>query len=218
MRTLDRAVLPRFAAIGVIALAAFSCSKRSYKMPSGSMFPTFPLESKFVADTSARTPARGEVWVLHSPEHPEQEFVKRVVGLGGDRVEMRGDALMVNAKPVRSCTVGAYSPVFDGAPHPGRLVLEQLEVSAYLTFLEDLPTAGPGPAGPWWVPAGEVFVIGDNRQNSFDSRMWKGGIGAGAAQSLLIGRAEVPPLALPPDAAALAGAFAKCKAELGVSQ
>jgi len=196
-----------------VALAASGCSKRRYKMPSSSMFPTILLGSYLTADTSAKGPARGEIWVMPYPENPDQSFVKRIVALPGDRVEMRGDSLVVNGTPVPSCEVGPYTYSADGAAHAGRLVMERSDGPPYLTFIEGgIPHSM---TGPWVTAPGEVFVVGDNRNNSHDSRSWNGGLGAGAPEKALIGRVEAPPLALPPGADALAAEFAKCKAALG---
>lgn len=203
------------AAACLIAIAAAGCSKRSFRISAGSMLPAFAPGMEVSADTRAKTPARGEVWVFRFPENPKQEFVKRVVGLPGDRIEMSRGALVVNGKPVPSCAVGAYTYVEEGQPHPGRLVLEKVDAAAYLTFLEDLPELGA--QGPWTAAGGELFMVGDNRLNSHDSRTWRAGLGGGLPEDMLIGRVDPPPLGLPRGAEGLGEAFAKCKVSLGVT-
>ena len=155
-------------ALGLLVIAACAPTKRSFKMPSGSMIPALAPDSGFVVDASIKAPARGEVWALHSPEHPEQEFVKRVVGLVGDRVEMRGGALVLDGNPVPSCVVGAFASKDDNAAHPGHLVLEKLGAQVFLIFIEDLET--PGASGPWVTLPGELFVMGDNPERAIGAR------------------------------------------------
>jgi signal peptidase I len=194
-------------------LALGGCDKRRFKMPSGSMLPSLAAGTSFVADRSVKRPTRGEVWVFEFPENREQNFAKRLVAGPGDRVEVRGGKLQVNGKPLPTCVVGRWSPPGEGPGHDGELVLEKLDAGAYLTFRED---QSRDPAGPWEVKVGEWFAVGDNRNNSHDSRSWNGGLGGGVPQAMLLGRVEMPPLALPAGAEGLAAGFAKCQAELGV--
>jgi signal peptidase I len=178
------------------------------------MLPGLASGAPLVVDGDAKTPARGEIWAFRLPDHGEQSFIKRIVGLPGDRLEMRGDALVVNGKPVPSCAVGAFALV-DGSDKPeGRLVLEKNDAAAYLIFLDDAGTSAA--SGPWLTKPGEVFLMGDNRSHSHDSRFWAGGAGAGAPEELLLGRIDPVPPSLPEGAAELGPVFAKCKAELGV--
>lgn len=202
--------------LGLLTLFAAGCDKRRFKIPASSMYPTLPLGSSVTADTHQKQPARGEIWVFHSPEHPDQEFVKRIVGIAGDRVEIHGDALSINGKPVPSCVVGAHTIAPDGTPMTGRLVLEKLDAIVYLVFLADDVTPAPS-AGPWTLGAGETFAVGDNRHNSHDSRSFFGGLGGAVKAEHLIGRVETLDAALPEGASGLAAAFAKCKAEIGIS-
>jgi signal peptidase I len=193
---------------GLLALSA--CSRKRYKMPSGSMWPGIPVGETVTADTSIKNPARGDVFVFKYPEHPETSFVKRIVGLPGDRVEMKGQALSINGKPVASCTIGPFSFSSEDLTHEGELVLEG---AGYVVFYEKGPFSNDG---AWTVAPGQFWAMGDNRSNSHDSRMWFGGNGGGVPQALLEGKVGGPKAVLPPGASALAPSLEKCKKQLGV--
>ena len=195
--------------IGLLVVAG-GCSKKSYKMPSGSMWPGIEVGAHVTADSSIKTPARGDVFVFKYPEHPEQAFVKRIVGLPGDRIETKGQVLSVNGKPLASCAIGPVSWKAEEATHDGELVLE---APGYVVFYEKSALTIDG---SWTVPEGQFWVMGDNRYNSHDSRMWNGGNGGGVPQSLLLGKVEGPKAVLPKAADALAPNLAKCKKELGL--
>ena len=136
---------------------------QAFKIPSGSMLPTLQigdhiLVNKFVygvrlpfldaeiADFG--DPSRGDVVVFVYPEDPQKDFIKRVVAVGGDTVEVRDKRLLVNGEAV-SDPYATYAEGLDGVPVPTR---DQF--------------------GPFAVPPGEIFVMGDNRDRSYDSRFW----------------------------------------------
>jgi signal peptidase I len=198
-----------------LTVASAGCQRKSYKMPSGSMFPSIPAGATIVADTSVNVPARGDVFAFKYPEHPEQSFVKRVVAVPGETVTTKGRTLLVDGRARPTCVVGRHSYAEDnGSKHDGELVLESDGTSRYLLFFE-ADTAAAGEGGPWKVKAGEYFVMGDNRNNSHDSRMWFGGQGGGVPTTHLQGKIKAPALALPTGAGELEPALAKCKKELG---
>lgn len=155
----------------------------AFKTPSGSMIPTVVVGDHFFVDKMLfrhRAPRRGEAVVFPYPEHPNQDFVKRVVGLPGDRLEFHGGHPWIDGWEVPHCTVGnwSYLDAEDGATRSGRLEVEFLDGSSFLAFY-DASGFGAETQGPWTVKEGEAFVIGDNRNNSHDSRMWYGGEGGG---------------------------------------
>jgi signal peptidase I len=134
---------------------------QAFKIPSGSMIPTLLvgdhiLVNKFVY--GVKNPITGTVWiglgeperqdvvVFRYPENPSQDFIKRVVGLAGDTVKIVNKQVYVNDMPVE-------------------------EPFAVIMDPEVLPTARDN-FGPITVPADAVFVLGDNRDNSHDSRFW----------------------------------------------
>ncbi len=141
-------------AFGVSALSEFTLQRgpldmHPFKIPSESMEPTLLVGDHLIAARrpfSEKGPKRGEIVVFRHPRDTERHFIKRVVALGGDTVALREGRLFINSKPV----IEPYA-VYDGPPGAnGKL----------------------DNFGPISVPADSVFVMGDNRNHSFDSRQW----------------------------------------------
>jgi signal peptidase I len=169
----------------------------AFKIPGTSMAPTLASgDHIFVSKTHAA--ARGDVIVFAFPEHPSQDFVKRVLAVPGDVLETRNGRPWINGWEVPTCRVGPYSYLDDETMrHDGELVVEYLGPHAYLTFYET-SVAAPSTHGPFTAREGEVWVVGDNRDNSHDSRWWYGGQGGGVPYGLVRGRALFVWLAFEP--------------------
>jgi signal peptidase I len=189
-----------------VAFALRTFVIEAFKIPSGSMIPTLMVGdhifvNKFsygpaIPFTHARVwtnmpPKRGDVMVFAFPEHPEQDFIKRVIAIEGDRLEARDGHPIVNGWEVPSCRIGDWSYSEYDSPvsrHVGDLYLEYLGDESFLTLYDRSGYAG-GYQGPFTVKKGEVWVMGDNRNNSHDSRMWFGGQGGGVPFENIRGRA-----------------------------
>jgi signal peptidase I len=190
-----------------VALGLRAFVVEAFKIPSGSMIPTLQVGdhifvNKFIYGPaipwtqsrlwSRMPPKRGDVIVLAYPEHPEQDFIKRVIAIPGDKLEARNGHPWINGWEVPSCPVGLYSYTeLDSAipKHEGDLFVEYLGDEAYLA-LYDRATAGfQEYQGPFYAKPGEVWVMGDNRNNSHDSRMWWGNKGGGVPYPNIRGRA-----------------------------
>jgi signal peptidase I len=179
----------------VVALTLRIFVVEAFKVPSGAMIPTIAVGDHLFADKlvyRGRLPRRGEVFVFRYPEHPDQDFIKRAIAIAGDKLEARGGHPVINGWEVPSCLVGRYryAESTDGTAHDGDLYVEFLEASAYLVLF-DKSALGADYQGPYYAGPGETWVMGDNRNNSHDSRMWFGGQGGGVPASHVKGRARL---------------------------
>ncbi len=179
----------------------------AFKIPSGSMIPTLQVGDHIFVNKfsygpavpwtktrifSRMPPERGDVMVFAFPEHPEQDFIKRVVAIPGDELRTKGGHPIINGWEVPRCAVGVYSYTESELPssrHEGDLFVEYLGDESYLTLYDNTSMGGLEERGPYKVKPGEVWVMGDNRNNSHDSRMWWGGQGGGVPFDNIRGRA-----------------------------
>ena len=148
----------------VLALFIRTFVVQAFKIPSGSMEPTLQigdhiLVNKFIYGVKipylrktiipVSEPDRGDIIVFRYPEDPDKDFIKRVIAVPGDTVEIRNKIIYVDGAAVKN----------DVGVHTDSRVL-----SGAINHRDNLK--------PLTVPAGSYFVMGDNRDNSYDSRFW----------------------------------------------
>jgi signal peptidase I len=200
----------------MVAMALRSFVIEAFKIPSGSMIPTLQVGDHIFVNKFTYGPAipftkkrfwqnmppnRGDVMVFAFPEQPAQDFIKRVIAIPGDKLEARNGHPWINGWEVPHCYVGVYSYTEVDVPvptHEGDLFVEFLEDEAYLTLFDRQSGGFPEYQGPFEVKPGEAWVMGDNRNNSHDSRMWFGGQGGGVPFENIRGRALFVWLSVPP--------------------
>ncbi len=178
-----------FLIAAIVALFIRQFVVEAFKIPSGSMIPTLRigdhlLVNKFVygprlpfTDTrifSWKEPQRGDIIVFKYPENESKNFIKRVVGLPGDKIEIKNGILFINDQAVLTMDKGVYRDRDEPALSPyypkPELLQEQLgAVKHQILYLHDQSGYNYGPI---LVPKDSVFVMGDNRDNSQDSRVW----------------------------------------------
>ena len=212
-----------FFPVAAVLLVLRSFLFEPYRIPSDSMMPTL-LDGDFIVVNkyayglrlpvtnhkfwAVGEPLRGDVVVFRYPPDPKVNYIKRVVGLPGDLVQVRGDRLIINGEPVPFRELARYS---DGCYLNMRLAVEQLgehehQVLHCLTqdgivvpplpgCDRDIPQGyvcnealgeGPADAGDALlrVPEGRYLMVGDNRDNSQDGRWW-----GFVDENLLVGKA-----------------------------
>jgi len=143
VETLDASI---FAA--VLSLLIITFVVQAFFIPSGSMEPTLAIGDRILVSkfTYRFGPVRrGDVIVFHYPLNPSKDFVKRVVALGGETVELRDGVVLINTSPISEL---------------------------YPTALASGDRACTSNYGPQKVAVGQIFVLGDNRCNSDDSRFF----------------------------------------------
>ncbi|MDB4913176.1 MAG: Signal peptidase [Gemmatimonadetes bacterium] len=196
--------------IGFVSITMFVLLRtfvvEAFKIPSGSMEGTlligdFLLVNKLVYGAevpltgrrlpAVRQPQRGDVIVFEWPKDRTKNFVKRLVGLPGDTLAMRDAVLIRNGLALSEPYVSHSDPDSDPVWDDFRWQAEYLVRPAGV-----VPSYHPSRNnwGPLIVPKGDFFVLGDNRDNSLDSRYW-----GFVPDSLLRGRPEVVYFSFAPD-------------------
>jgi signal peptidase I len=169
----------------LIVLLLRSFLVEPFRIPSGSMMPTllvgdFILVNKFtygirlpVANWKVfelGEPQRGDVVVFRYPKDPSVDYIKRVVGVPGDHIEYHNKVLYINGERIAQMPAGSYVATGAGLASAGtKLHVEQLGDVQHQILIDPRK---PGMDGVFTVSEGEYFVMGDNRDNSNDSRFW----------------------------------------------
>jgi signal peptidase I len=195
----------------ILAMIIRIFSYQPFNIPSGSMKSTllvgdYLFVSKFSYGYSrysfpwgmapfngrifAGTPKRGDVVVFKLPRDNSTDFIKRVIGLPGDHIEVRDAIVYINGQPASQTPAGTYVGPEEHGPKPRYEETLPNGVKHYVLHWQR--RADLDDAGPFDVPQGSYFMMGDNRDDSIDSRVPPliRGVGYVPAQNL-VGRAEI---------------------------
>jgi|UniRef100_A0A7C3LX09 signal peptidase I len=160
----------------VVALLLKTFIIQAFRIPSGSMIPTLDVGDQILVAKLAygirdpfgdhywihfSGPRRGDVVVFRYPKDESKDFIKRVIGLPGDHIQVRGKKVFVNGTPLSENYVQYLQPFV--TDEPTRDVMKEVV-----------------------VPAGSYFVMGDNRDDSYDSRYW-----GFVRENKILGKAEI---------------------------
>ncbi len=168
-----------------------------FQIPSGSMLPTlkvgdFILVNKYhyglrspievpglgyMTFVENNSPVRGDVVVFKYPKNPSIYYIKRVVGLPGDEIVYKDKVIYVNGEPQAQQLIAQLPPAA-----PERLLVDETLGDVEHEIYIDINARNM--QGGWVVPEGQYFVMGDNRDNSNDSRYW-----GAVPDELLVGKA-----------------------------
>jgi signal peptidase I len=168
-----------------------------FRIPSGSMLPTLkigdfilvnkfsyglrmPLSNETLITTTK--PERGDIAVFHYPVYPEVDFIKRIIGLPGDKISYINKNLYINGQKLAQKYQAKIQVPDNSATKPSKLYKETIGNITHEMLT--MPTRSSVSFKKLKVPEGHYFVMGDNRDNSEDSRYW-----GFVSQKKLIGQA-----------------------------
>ncbi len=195
---------------GLIAIGIRTIAFEPFNIPSGSMIPTLLVgDYLFVSKYSygysrfsmplapnlfsgrifGRAPERGDVAVFKWPRDNSTDYIKRIVGLPGDRIQMRGGQLYINGTLVPRRLVGDYTADEQESRVVATEYTETLPNGRQHEILKMFEEGGLNTTPEFKIPDNHVFAMGDNRDNSSDSRDPSGGVGFVPIDNL-VGRAE----------------------------
>ena len=193
----------------ILAMVIRTVLFQPFTIPSGSMMPTllvgdYIFVNKFAYGYSKYSlpfspdlfsgrlfgadPKRGDIVVFRFPPNPEVDYIKRCIGLPGDHIQVTDGVLYVNGKPVPKVADGSFTSDYKldpGADVP--VFRETLDNGKTYDTLDQSPVSRGDNTREFIVPEGHYFMMGDNRDNSLDSRFDVGFVPA----ENLVGRASV---------------------------
>ncbi len=221
LKKLAGELVPLAVAVAVV-LVVRTVAAEPYNVPTPSMVPTLMVGDTLVASKYAygysefsmpigklpsfkgrvleRAPERGDVIVFRLPRDTSTTYVKRVIGLPGDRLQMREGRLYINDELVPRQDAGAFTTELNGRTETLHRYVETLPGGHAHDILEMSDGGLRDDTAVYEVPPDHYFMMGDNRDNSLDSRVSAAGGGVGYVPvENLVGRAEIILFSRDPD-------------------
>jgi len=167
----------------IIILAVKSSIICNYTVPTGSMVPTILPGDKLIVNKMAynlripftevtlwefSNPERGEIFIFDSPEDSSMTMIKRIIGLPGDELEVVDGIITVNKEPL-TISVSNPNELFDILTEGGTY---EETIGKVKHKVQRLPHYPREDSKRWTIPTDHYFAMGDNRDNSSDSRFW----------------------------------------------
>jgi signal peptidase I len=197
----------------VVATVFRTALAEPYQVPTGSMIPTLLEGDELIAAKYAygysryslpfgnlpglvgrilkTPPARGDVVVFRLPRDASETYVKRLVGLPGDRIQMRDGALYINDQRVQLQRIDVAELFYHGMPHRVTRYLEVLPGGTPHEIIKEGDNRPLDNTEAFTVPSGHYFMMGDNRDDSIDSRVPESAGGVGfVPEDNLVGRVD----------------------------
>jgi signal peptidase I len=205
-----KTILPALALVLIVRTVV----AEPYMVPSASMVPTLLVGDELLANKFAygygkysspvglmpdfsghllgKAPERGDVVVFRLPRDPSTSYVKRLIGLPGDRIQMRAGRLYINGVLVPRREIGAFATDVGGYAIPSVRYVETLPNGREHEFVEISDAERHDDTPEFVVPAKHYFMMGDNRDDSLDSRVAAadGGVGF-VPEDNLVGRVDL---------------------------
>jgi signal peptidase I len=188
-----------------VSKLSYGYSKYSFNFTAGALgreffkFGPVPMEGRHVL---ADTPKRGDVAVFKLPKDNDTDYIKRVIGLPGDRIQMKNGVLFINGVEVKKVRIEDFvDPVGEGDGAPVAQYEETLPEGVRYHVLDLDPNGGADNTTEYVVPANHYFMMGDNRDNSQDSR-FANAVGYVPVENF-VGRADIIFFSVEPKASLL---------------
>jgi signal peptidase I len=178
-RWIPRSLLALGGAGGLVVLAVLALVLvrlfwiEPYRVPAASMVPELPIGQFFLAEKRLGAVSRGDVLVFEYPPDPSVDYVKRVIGLPGEQVEVRDNLVYIDDRPLVRHLIDEFIWHDQDCMDQQALRYEEGDDARSWQIIQS--PGGPSRLsnfGPVRIPADHYFMLGDNRDNSSDSRAW----------------------------------------------